>query len=259
MTVIGVSMVRDEADIIGHTVRHMLRHVDEVIVADNGSIDGTRETLEQIDRCTIVDDLEVAYYQSRKMSALAARAATEGADWVVPFDADEFWLPHTGTIKQALEALDDHIVMCDVALTDHVATADDPDDPNPVTRMGWRRTQQAPLCKVAIRPLPGVEIHQGNHGATFPTMPSPASAPDVLQVRHFPYRSPEQMVRKALNGREAYAATDLPSYTGQHWRRYAALVDQGGPETLHDVFHQWFWSKSPATDPTLVYDPVPAC
>ena len=48
MITAAVTMVRDEADIIETTVRHMLTQVDVVIVADNRSVDGTREILDSL-------------------------------------------------------------------------------------------------------------------------------------------------------------------------------------------------------------------
>ena len=45
MITFGVSMVRDEADVIEGTLRHMADEVDELIVADNGSVDGTTDIL----------------------------------------------------------------------------------------------------------------------------------------------------------------------------------------------------------------------
>src|SRR5678815_676623 len=79
--VVGVSMVRDEEDIVGVTVRHMLEHVDHVLIADNMSVDGTPCVLKEIERetgrVTVISDDEPAYMQSQKMSRLARRARKE--------------------------------------------------------------------------------------------------------------------------------------------------------------------------------------
>ena len=96
-------MVRDEVDIIGPVVAHMLGQVDHVIVADNLSVDGTFDVLESFgSQITLVADTDPAYRQSEKMTHLAGVAKSMGADWVVPFDADE-WIysrpPSTRTIR----------------------------------------------------------------------------------------------------------------------------------------------------------------
>lgn len=250
MTVAAVSMVRDEADIIESTVAHMLTQVDVVIVADNRSIDGTREILDSLDVVTL-DDPEVAYHQSEKMTRLAHYAAGEfGADWVVPFDADEWWYSPEGRIGDVLEACQAWPVMT-AELYDHVPTGIDPDGPDPTRTIRYRRRNPGALPKVACRTAPDLVIHQGNHGAGYS-----APAPQIpgLIVRHFPYRSAEQFARKAINGAEAYAATDLPDDIGRHWREYGAIAAANGVEALHDVFRRWFWVEQPGED--LVYDPV---
>jgi hypothetical protein len=112
------------------------------------------------------------------------------------------------------------------------------------------------LPKVAARLRDDLVIEQGNHAATFDG--GTTSFPGQLVVRHFPYRSAEQFVRKARNGAEAYAATDLPFSAGQHWREYGQLLDQGGPEVLEDVFRTWFWKADPTRNPELIRDPAMA-
>jgi hypothetical protein len=97
-----------------------------------------------------------------------------------------------------------------------------------------------------------VTIDAGNHGAHYPD----GIAIDLLEVRHFPYRSPEQFVRKARNGAAAYAQTDLPFSTGQHWREYGRLIEEGGDEAGEAWFREHFWVYNPQQDPSLVYDPV---
>jgi hypothetical protein len=256
--VAAVAMVRDEEDIIGVTARWMASQVDFVIVADNMSTDGTRSILDTIDGVTVVDDREPGYYQSQKMTGLAKRAAEMGATWVVPFDADEVHLPRgDGRIADRLLELPDDILVSEAPLFDHVATAFDSDDANPVARMKWRRSAQAPLRKVACRVRDDMTIDQGNHGASYRHADVVPMVGDRIEVRHFPYRSPEQMVRKARNGAQAYAATDLPAHIGQHWRDYGQLIENGGEEALHDVFRQWFWDGNPAMNPDLVRDPCP--
>lgn len=245
MTVVGISMVRDEADIIGDVIEHMVTQVDHLIVADNRSVDGTRDILEGFD-ITVVDDPEIGYYQSEKITRLAHLARTDfDADWVVPFDADEWWTHPEGRIGDVLDRCSAWPVM-EAVMFDHVVTGVDPQG-RPVDVMGWRRATPAPMRKVACRTGEDLTIHQGNHSASYD---APHLSTDGLVIHHFPYRSPEQFSRKAANGGEAYAATDLDAEIGKHWRDYSALT----VEERRQVFHRWFWMSEP--DDSLVFDPV---
>lgn len=252
MSVVAICRCKDEADVIVATVTRTLREVDFVVVQDNASTDGTRDLLDILerndDRITVLDDPEVGYWQSAKMSALAAYAAQElGAAWVLPVDADERWYSPFGRIADVLAEYPQASIAT-AALYDHVATALDPDDPDPLARIGWRRVEPAPLAKVAVRPYPRVTIHQGNHGADYG-----GTIDGLLVVRHFALRQPQQMIRKARNGAAAYAATDLPEDAGAHWRGWGRLSD----EQLGEVFREFYWSAAPDRDPSLIYDPAP--
>lgn len=252
MNVFAVSMVKDEIDIIESSIRRMAEQVDHLIVADNRSTDGTRELLEQLVTqlpLTLVDDPDPAYYQSAKMSRLAARAADMGASWVIAADADERWYSPFGRVADVLEDMPAHVAVCTAALYDHVPTGLDPVDADPFTRIGWRRRNAAPLSKVAVRPRIAVTIEQGNHGANWPT----DRADGQIVVRHFAHRSVEQMIRKTRNGAAAYAATTLREDFGAHWRQWGLLSD----EQLGDVFRRYYWSADPHADRSLLYDPAP--
>lgn len=252
MTVAGVCMVKDEADVIEGTLRHMADEVDFLLVADNCSTDDTRAILDKLVHelpLTVIDDPDPGYEQSRKMSALAAQAASSGATWIVPFDADEIWLA-TDRITTILGDLDATVAAA--RLFNHFPTAVDLPGDDPFRTIVWRQRQPGDLPKVAFRWEPGATIHQGNHGVTLPSGNRMVTA---LEVRHFPYRSADQFVRKARNGANAYRATDLPVTEGAHWRAYGDLLDRLGEEALHDVFRQHFWALSPV-DAGWVQDPA---
>lgn len=257
MSTFAVSMVRDEADIVADTITRMLAQVDHVIVADNLSTDETPSILwalaAQDDRLTVVTDHEAAYDQSGKMTRLAHRARELGAEWVVPFDADEVWYSPHGRISDVLARLDGYAV-APADLYDHVSTAVDPQG-LPVHRIGWRRRDPAPLPKVAVRTSPDLVIEMGNHGAHYGAWHG-REITGQLVIRHFPYRSAEQMTRKAVQGSAALRAAGRPRDVGQHWHDYADL-EAANPGAIAEVFREHFWSADPHADPSLIFDPCP--
>ncbi len=267
--IFAIAMVRDEVDIIQWTVTHMLEQCDAVIVADNGSVDGTREKLDELAQggnLIVREDREVGYYQSQKMTALALQAAEMGATWVVPFDADELWLSRDGRpLSRLLDDLPNDILIARADLWDHVATGLDEHHPNPIRAMSYRRAHPAPLPKVAVRPLPGLTIAQGNHSASYATRDLPGTVTHLLTIRHYPYRTVEQTIGKVRNGAQAYAATDLPADQGGHWRGWGRILHHHGEDAIADLYRKWHWRAEPAQpicidgehQPPLVYDPAP--
>lgn len=260
MTVFGIAMVRDEIDIIGLVMTHTLHHVDHILVLDNGSVDGTSEVLRSFPRTTVIDDPEIGYYQSVKMTALAARARDEGADWVVPFDADEFFVAgRSGLVKHVLEGQSQDIDVVEADFYHHCMTGMDEPGQDIVEQWVWREGQSR-IPKVCCRTRPGLVIAQGNHSATYFDAPALVS-PVRLMVHHFPYRSGAQMARKVLNGAAAYEATDLPYAQGSHWRDMAQAI-RTDPDEAERMFRRWYRPDPTSTmvrDPTPIRrDPIPA-
>jgi hypothetical protein len=260
MSVAAVMLVRDEADIVAHTISHLLDHVDHVYVADNRSTDGTDAILHSFhmrSAVTVLDDPEIGYWQSKKTTALAQRALGDGHDWVIPCDADERWEVPPGAHWPEGARLSDYLsgVALDVqivrgAIVNHVPTRADPKDPNPHVRIGWRQPEPQALGKVACRAHPDLTIHAGNHGADYGSMP--ALTVGGLRIRHYPWRTPDQYLRKIRNGQEAYAATDLPPDIGTHWRMWEGHDD----DAIRDWFWTWGFEKTPPGRHGLVYDPA---
>lgn len=270
---VAVCMARDEEDVIGSTVAHMLEQVDAVIVADNLSTDRTREILDELavahaGRLVVVEDPEPAYRQSEKMTALALRARLDhGAEWVIPFDADEVWYSPFGRIADVLADVAPQWLIVPAPLFDHVATAEDPlEQLDPVRRIGWRRRDRNFLPKVACRWRADLVIEQGNHGASYSGRGT--SFDELLVVRHFPYRSPAQLVRKVRNGAAAYAAggSSIPETFGAHWRQWGRILEERGEEAIAELFRTWYWRDAPRAplvlpdgerQPALLFDPAP--
>ena len=221
MQIWGISTVRNEADIIELTVRHIISEgIDYLIIADNLSHDGTREILEGLAQelpITVVDDLDPAHRQSEKMTALAEQAVAGGADWIVPIDADEIWRSRNGTVRDAIEGTSSNIIVAPVF--DH--------HPRPtmrggsiIERMPWNRTTQ--YAKVAYRWHPGAVITDGNHWVkSLPREPDR----ERLLIDHYPFRSWPQFRRKMRQGAAALALTDLPHKTGSVWREIGTKSD----------------------------------
>ncbi len=246
MTVIGITMCRDEQDIIGYTVMHLFAEgVDHVIVSDNMSSDATRQILEGLAEdgapLTILEDLEPGYYQDAKMTRLAGLACEMGAEWVLPFDADELWYADNGTVAAALAECPADVVRAQG--WDHIATDGDVPVRNPYKRITKRRTIPQKLPKVAFRALPGASLHMGNHDVNRPG----DRVDGVLSLRHFQYRSLSQLTSKVRNGRDAYEASNLHPTYGQHWRTLGALTDADLDAHWHDL----------CSEQGLIDDPAP--
>lgn len=252
----AVGMVRDEADIIETVVRHLLHQgVHRVLIADNLSTDGTHQILERLAQShpvTVLMDRLPAYYQAEKMTLLARTAARQGAEWVIPFDADEVWLAPTGTLAQWLSDCGATVVQ--VPMFNHVPTAtDDQTEPDPVRRLRWRKTEPNSLHKVAFRARRRARLAYGNHGVS-----RRGTRVTGLEIRHFPYRSEEQFVRKLRQGADALSATDLTDTMGVAWRGLGARDDERLRATWHKLVEtQNLPIESWVPNCDIVEDPVP--
>lgn len=256
MTVFGICMVRNAEDIIGYVVDHMISQVDHVIVADNLSTDKTRDILESFNKhfVTVIDDNDPSYRQSEKTTDLARIAMKRGADYVVPFDSDEFWVARDGTLKEVIEL--SGVDVLEAQILNYIPTAvDNHSEPNPIKRINWRIKEVGSLVKVACAVHPNMVIHMGNHNVSYGTEEATRNQYQ-LTVHHYPWRSADQFVEKAIVGAAALELTDLPYSTGQHWRDYAKIAEEYGTDALKDIFRVWFYNQNPYESDQLIYQPA---
>lgn len=260
MKIWAVTMAKDEGDIIADSLLHMVEEdVDGIIVADNMSTDNTLSEIIRIanmvrHRCQIViiNDEEIGYYQSRKMTNLARLAAEKGADWIIPFDVDELWYA-SDRLSDFIKKNSEYCNVLGATIWNHFGTSVDGKDGNVFQRMNWKLNEKGALPKVAFKWHPDAVIHQGNHSVSRPKIVQK----NWLEIRHFPYRSWEHFKRKAINGYAAYKASNLPEIMGSHWRNYGRMLEEHGDEIVRkEVFEKYFWFFSP-TDSNMINDPAP--
>jgi Glycosyl transferase family 2 len=107
MRVVMTLLVKDEADIIDAQIAfHLAAGVDFVVATDHESRDDTVAILERYAADGVLHLLRESggvLRQSQWVTRMARLATTEfGADWVINSDADEFWWPSGGSLKQVL-------------------------------------------------------------------------------------------------------------------------------------------------------------
>ena len=205
-------LVRDEADVVdAQLAYHLHAGVDHVIATDNASSDGTTAILERYERAGHLrllrepgDDMRQAEWVTR-MARLAA--AEHGADWVVHADADEFWWPRGGSLKDVLATVPARYGVVRGCWRHFVPRPDDAASfaERMTVRLaapahpGAKETVFHAHQKVAHRAHPEVEIEAGNHNAEAPGL-EPLRAWHPLEVLHFSFRSAAQLERKARGG-----------------------------------------------------------
>lgn len=224
---VAIGMARDEADIIGHTVQHLLNDgFDMVVVADNLSVDCTPLILKRIDdpRLVVIQDTELAYHQADKVTAWAEEFCNPG-DLCVPFDADEIWW-HTADCQGA--------DVYEAPVRRFIPTPCDSHDPNPLERIRHYMPGDDGATKVCFTWQPGVYIHQGAHNVDHPG----TRRQGPCRIDHYQYRSRQQARRKVVNGTQAYEASELPDGVGFHWRNLAAQTDEQF-DTWWDTYTNW--------------------
>jgi Glycosyl transferase family 2 len=221
MRLVQTLVVRDEADIVEAQVAyHLNAGVDFVIATDHESEDGTAEILESFedDGCLRLIRVRGEMREAEWRTRMAREAATEhGADWVINTDADEFWIPRNGTLKEALAAIPQSVGIV-WALTCHFVPRPNGGAPfaermtarfAPTAALNDPTSPYRPHAKAAHRGDPDIVVWFGSHRvASTRLAPLPGWHP--ADVFHFPFRSLEQYERK--NVRRAKGDKPLGQY-----------------------------------------------
>jgi hypothetical protein len=239
MKVVMTLLVRDEEDILGSNLDfHLQQGVDFFIVTDNLSVDSTPDILHDYERAGVAQylrEVDDDFSQHRWVTRMARMAALDhGADWVINSDADEFWVPvsGSGTLRDVLASIPANVPAVSAKRSNFVPLGWER-RANPVTEMIFKEQDPnavfgEPLpAKVAHRAFPDIAVEQGNH-AVRQRGAKLHAAEASLQIFHYPLRFYQQFENKIAKGGAAYARNgELPYESGRAWRELYKLWRAG--------------------------------
>jgi len=227
MKLVLTLLARDEEDIIRENILFHLNHgVDFIIATDNDSSVGTAEIFNEFEKQGVLKSIYESgndHSQWRWVTKMARLAAKKyKADWVINSDADEFWYPAKGDLKEELKNISPEKSVLEVERHDFVPVTD-VEKPF-YERMIFRKKISLNALgkpmppKVIHRALPNVVMFQGNHKLIEPGNLETYKINNI-QILHFPIRSYMQYEEKIVWGSQAMERnTELGRGICSTWR-----------------------------------------
>lgn len=232
MILVLTLLCRNEEDIISSTINfHLSQGIDKIIVTDNASTDGTRsilKTFERDERVIVLDEVSHTHDQSKWVTRMSNVAKDDlGANWIIHSDADEFWLPKHGSLRDCLSSLP-----CDCdAISIKRSNLLPPPLGCPSTipfyeSMTIKEKQSLNSFgyelppKVCHRSLADITVADGNHTIYHKNTTIPAPLCSDIEIFHYPVRSFRQFEQKIRLGSKAIESNQRIKDTmvGSTWR-----------------------------------------
>ena len=244
-TLVMTLVVRDEEDILETNLRyHLAQGVDFIYALDHNSTDATPDILRSFEQMGVLRMLREGgdvHDQAPRVTRLARLAHEElRADWVINNDADEFWWPAVGDLKDLLCAIPKPFDVLVARRHNFIPRADGPaafqdrmlwrhaESPTPTGQRSSRRSPTGGEGRVVVAP--------GNDDIQAPELTRAPPLP-LAEVLDFPARDYEQFVRKTVHtGRGDELLPDPDPHIGADQLELLARYRRGG---LRDYFDRW--------------------
>ncbi len=269
-SIIAISMVRDEEDIIERFARHCLSWADGLLIVDHSSTDNTSRILQSlIDEglcLQVLRDEALGKHQADRLTLLATSAASQlSAYLIVPLDADEFMIAGDGAdIRARLQSLPSDAVTF-ASWRNYVPTpADDENECDILRRITHRVKAPSDITKAIIGAqvalTDGFRLAHGSHWVFAGGLRVAATAgPCQFYIGHFPVRSAGQITAKMLIN-PLTGMLDLERFptAQEHYRD----MRERGPVHSYMSFAELqrlaenYAIRPPVDSPGLVFDPI---
>ncbi|CAK6701835.1 FkbM family methyltransferase [Synechococcus sp. CCY9201] len=273
MRIAGLSIVKNECDIIEVFARRNLLLLDFLLIVDNLSSDSTAEILsllhqEQPGRIKILKADYLNHQQEVLMTNLLRLCVAEGDfDVVVPLDADEFLCaPDRQSLNRSLHALQPGEIGLLEWRTYLPRTDDALDEIDPTKRITTRLIKEQKYLRKVVIPASiamasGFRIERGSHCASLNGELLAGMIISDCWLAHFPIRSPAQASSKALLGEWALRTkVTRDADEGCHWQAMASrLVDnpQLSYSELELLARGYTVAGNTIDENDLIEDPLP--
>lgn len=199
-------------------MHHLAMGVERILVLDNGSTDATPTILRRLEQkvpITVIRD-DGPFHQPELMTGLLREAGALGADWVLPFDDDEFLVSDEPLRERLGMVQRDGILIPVVNYVQHRRVRRD----SPRVLLSMLRRVERPIDaseagelatagriavveaewprKLILRGSLDVRLQAGNHGAEGI---GELELADWCRFLHAPLRAPGALKRSAAQGR----------------------------------------------------------
>lgn len=202
MRIHGIYLVKNEADIVRHSLRESARWCDRIYVYDNGSSDDTwaraEESARELPQVVLFKREDKPFDDALRAEVFRAyRDDAQAGDWWCRLDADEFYIDEPRAFLARVPP-SQHVVWAASLLyyltRDELArfTPEDERLPPEITSANLPRYYSARASEARFfRHRPRLEWDGGSWPAHLGLV-----SPQRIRLKHFQYRSPAQIQRR---------------------------------------------------------------
>jgi hypothetical protein len=259
--ILGVTVVRNEADIIETMVRQNLHYLDHLVVIDNDSLDETPQIVKRLQSEGLACELRVDHRRNHVQHIILTEFLNNcesefDVDRVILLDADEF-------IKSDLTAFSDEMLksteVIDLPWSTYApTTSDDPNALSVLSRITHRRLVEDPQyfkTTVPKRYLRSAQLRAGSHGFKSKGRKIKGRASSTTKLAHFPVRTSEQLLGKVLLGSWNVRTRKHSSGEAYHWTSLAKQFS-ASPKISEDQLSEIARNYASNSTPELIRDPL---